>query len=179
MRLPSLIHRRTNATNRFFAVHEDHLDLGEGQSHVYHHAIAHGDAVLVIPVLTDGRLLVERLYRHPLGRTVLEFPAGGMDPGEDPLAAASRELMEETGHRAADLRRLGALQPLPGLMRLHLEVVLATDVIPAAEPRREPMEIMEILALTREEAWAEAQREEASSFLVLGLAYLGRAQEAS
>src|SRR5688500_8818332 len=62
--------------------------------------IVHPGAVVVVPLLPDGRLVMERQYRYPLGRVLLEFPAGKIDPGEAPFATAVRELIEETGYRA-------------------------------------------------------------------------------
>ena len=57
--------------------------------------------MVVIPLLDDGRVLLERQFRYPIGRVMTEFPAGKLDPGEDPLACGKRELLEETGYTAA------------------------------------------------------------------------------
>jgi ADP-ribose pyrophosphatase len=67
--------------------------------------IVHPGAVMVIPLLDDGRLVMERQWRHPVGRVMLEFPAGKLDAGEAPLACGIRELAEETGYRAAEWAR--------------------------------------------------------------------------
>ncbi len=67
--------------------------------------IVHPGAVMVIPLLDDGRLVMERQWRHPVQRTMLEFPAGKLEAGEAPLACAMRELAEETGYRAAEWAR--------------------------------------------------------------------------
>ncbi len=71
--------------------------------------IRHPGAVMVIPLLDDGRLLMERQYRHPMGRVMLEFPAGKLDAGEKPLACGQRELVEETGYAAAEWAYAGVL----------------------------------------------------------------------
>jgi ADP-ribose pyrophosphatase len=71
--------------------------------------IRHPGAVVVVPLLADGRLLMVRQWRHPLARVFLEFPAGKLDAGEPPLACGIRELAEETGHRAAEWARAGVL----------------------------------------------------------------------
>ena len=67
--------------------------------------IVHPGAVMVVPLLDDGRLVMERQYRYPLGRVMLEFPAGKLDPGETVLRCAQRELQEETGYRATEWAR--------------------------------------------------------------------------
>ncbi len=67
--------------------------------------IVHPGAVMVVPLLNDGRLLLERQYRYPLGRVLLEFPAGKLDANEPVQHCGQRELAEETGYRAAEWAR--------------------------------------------------------------------------
>jgi ADP-ribose pyrophosphatase len=67
--------------------------------------IVHPGAVMVVPVLDDGRLVMVRQFRYPLGRVMLEFPAGKLDAGETVQACGQRELAEETGYRAAEWAR--------------------------------------------------------------------------
>jgi len=64
---------------------------------------------MIIPLLDDDRLLMERQYRYPMGRVMLEFPAGKLDAGEDPLVCGRRELLEETGYSAAEWAYAGVL----------------------------------------------------------------------
>jgi ADP-ribose pyrophosphatase len=71
--------------------------------------IVHPGAVMVVPLLDDGCLVMERQWRYPLGRAMLEFPAGKLEPGEAPLACAVRELAEETGYRATEWARAALL----------------------------------------------------------------------
>lgn len=71
--------------------------------------IRHPGAVMVVPLLDDGRLLMERQYRYPMGRVLLEFPAGKLDAGEAPLVCGQRELLEETGYSAAEWAYAGVL----------------------------------------------------------------------
>jgi ADP-ribose pyrophosphatase len=82
--------------------------------------IVHPGAVVVIPLLDDGRVLVERQFRYPVGRVMIEFPAGKLDPGEDPLACGRRELLEETGYSGGEWARAGAL---------HLAIAYSTEII--------------------------------------------------
>jgi len=82
--------------------------------------VVHPGAVVVVPVLDDGRLVLERQYRYPVGRATLEFPAGKIDAGEPALMCAQRELAEETGYRARQWALAGAL---------HNAMAYSTEVI--------------------------------------------------
>jgi ADP-ribose pyrophosphatase len=90
--------------------------------------IRHPGAVAVIARLPSGNLLFERQYRHPLGRVMLELPAGKIDPGEDLLACAQRELQEETGYAARQWRSLGAIHPCIGYSDERIDFFLAEDL---------------------------------------------------
>ena len=87
--------------------------------------IVHPGAVAVVPLLDDGRLVMERQFRYPLGRVLLEFPAGKIDPGESTLACAMRELAEETGYRAAEWARAGMLHNAAAYSSEGIEVWFA------------------------------------------------------
>ena len=87
--------------------------------------IVHPGAVLIVPVLPDGRLVVERQYRYPLGRVMIEFPAGKLDAGEAPLDTARRELREEAGYLAASWRWLGRVHPIVSYSTETIEFFVA------------------------------------------------------
>ncbi len=105
---------RTALNNKFLTVREDDFEYGAGKRGV-HYVIDLPRAATVVPVLDDGRILLIRQYRHCVGRVLFELPAGRVDPGEDVLAAARRELREETGYTATHWRALGNFFPLAGL----------------------------------------------------------------
>ncbi len=89
----------------------------------------HVGAVCVIPLLSDGRIIMERQYRYPHGRVFLEIPAGKLNfAGEDPLEAAKRELREETGARAKRYTPLGAFVPSPAIVSERIHMYLAEDL---------------------------------------------------
>lgn len=92
----------------FLDVRCDRVALPDGGK-AHREYIRHPGAVMVVPLLDDGRLLMERQYRYPMGRVMLEFPAGKLDAGEDPLACGQRELTEETGYTAAEWACAGVL----------------------------------------------------------------------
>jgi ADP-ribose pyrophosphatase len=97
--------------------------------------------VAVVALDDDGRVALVRQWRLPAGRALLEIPAGGLDVAhdgtkEDPLAAAPRELEEETGLRAATWRQLGTFYTAPGFTDELMHLSLATDLAPAAADGR-------------------------------------------
>jgi ADP-ribose pyrophosphatase len=93
---------------RLLEVRRDHVRLPGGDT-ATREFIVHPGAVMVVPMLDDGRLVIERQFRYPLGRVMLEFPAGKLEAGEPVLACAVRELAEETGYRAAEWAHAGVL----------------------------------------------------------------------
>lgn len=82
--------------------------------------VVHPGAVVVVPMFDDGRVLLERQYRYPVGRVMTEFPAGKLDAGEDPLVCGQRELLEETGYTAREWAYAGPM---------HLAIAYSTEVI--------------------------------------------------
>lgn len=91
---------------RFLDVRCDAVRLPNGATATREY-IVHPGAVMIVPLLDDGRLVVERQYRYPVAQVMLEFPAGKLDAGEAPLSCAIRELAEETGYRATEWARAG------------------------------------------------------------------------
>jgi ADP-ribose pyrophosphatase len=108
-------------------VRRDIVRLPDGATTIREY-IVHPGAVLVIPVLADGRFVVERQFRYPLHRVFLEFPAGKLDAGESPLATAQRELTEETGYIAAKWTRLGLIHPTVSYSTEAIEIFVADDL---------------------------------------------------
>lgn len=87
--------------------------------------IEHPGAVMIIPLLDDGELVMERQYRYPLKRDMIELPAGKIDAGEPPLECAKRELLEETGYAASSWRHIATIHPLIGYSSERIEFYLA------------------------------------------------------
>ena len=92
----------------FLDVRRDQVRLPDGTT-AGREYIVHPGAVMVVPLLDDGRLVVERQWRHPMARVMLEFPAGKLEMSEPPFECAVRELFEETGYRAAEWARAGVM----------------------------------------------------------------------
>ena len=113
--------------------------------------IRHPGAVVVVPVLDDGRVLMVRQYRYAVDAVVLELPAGKLDAGEDPAACAARELAEETGHRPGVLRPLGVFHAAPGFSDETLHAFFATDMEPATGAAPDADEIIEAVIFSLED----------------------------
>jgi ADP-ribose pyrophosphatase len=111
----------------FFRVVRDRVRCPDGHIGV-REFIRHPGAVMIVALLDADTLVLERQYRHPLGRCFIEMPAGKLEPGEDPLACAQRELIEETGYRAAHWERLGAFHNAIGYSDEQIAVYLARDL---------------------------------------------------
>jgi len=90
--------------------------------------VQHQGSAVMMAVDRQRRILLVRQYRLPVRRYVWELPAGRIDPGETPLQAAKRELMEETGYRARRWRKLGRMIPSPGYVAEVMNLFLAEDL---------------------------------------------------
>lgn len=135
--------------------------------------VCHGPSVVIVARDRAGRILFERQYRAAIGASLWELPAGGVEPGESALAAARRELTEETGYTARRWRRLGSFYSSPGFVDEELHVFLAAELLPGP-PRREPDEQIRLRWLTLADlrSWQAARRlHDAKSLAALALSH--------
>ena len=92
--------------------------------------VEHGDCVAIVAIDADDNVLLVKQFRKPIEKELLEIPAGGIDPGEDPVAAVRREMGEETGYSPRKAERLGGFYSTPGYCTEYLYLYLATDLTP-------------------------------------------------
>ncbi len=112
--------------------------------------IQHPGAVVIVPVLPDGRICLIQNYRVAVDREMIELPAGTLEPGEPPIETARRELIEETGYRALDMKPMMDLLMSPGILFEHMYVFVAFGLQPG-DPNREHGEEIRNLLVSRSE----------------------------
>lgn len=159
----------------FLDVRRDLVRLPDGQS-TGREYIVHPGAVMIVPLLDDGRLLLERQFRYPIGRVMLEFPAGKLDAGEAPLRCAQRELREETGYQAHEWAHAGVLHNAIAYSTEGIEIFFARGLV-AGERALDEGEFLELTTLTVDEldrACADGRVTDAKT--LIGLQWLQRWQ---
>lgn len=129
----------------------DRVELANGEVIPEFHVVEYPHWVLVIAQDSDDRILFVDQYRHGIARTSLEFPAGMLEPGEDPMEAAGRELEEETGFRTGQLLEIGTWAADPSRQSDRVFAFCAVDTVSAGEPNPDATEELVVRRLTVDE----------------------------
>ncbi|MBB4844942.1 ADP-ribose pyrophosphatase [Paucibacter oligotrophus] len=126
------LQQETVFSGNFLKVQRDTVRLPDGKT-ATREFIRHPGAVMIVPLLDDGRLLLERQFRYPMGRVMLEFPAGKLDAGEAALHCAQRELLEETGYQAREWAHAGVLHNAIAYSDEGIEIFFARGLKPGQQ----------------------------------------------
>jgi len=133
----------------FLHAMRDTVRLPDGKEATREYVI-HPGAVMVVAELPDGRLVLERQFRYPVQSVMVEFPAGKLDPGEDSLACAQRELLEETGYTARQWARAGVLHPVISYSTEFIDIWFARDLT-AGQRQLDAGELLDVFSASTDE----------------------------
>lgn len=137
--LPKILGSEIVTESRLFKIEKIHLRFANGQERHYERLLGRATgSVMVVPVLDDETILLIREYGAGVEQYTLGFPKGAMEPGEDALESANREIKEEVGYGANDLQLVKKVCLSPGYMESSSHLVIARDLYPCREPGDEP-----------------------------------------
>ena len=139
----------------FLKMKRDTVSWPNGQKAVREY-LTHPGAVAIVALLDDGRVLLERQYRYPIAKACIEIPAGKLDPHENPLLCAQRELAEETGYTAKKWSYIRRIHPVISYSTEFIDIYLAEGLVPGASHLDEE-EFLDVFAAPLEQliAWVE------------------------
>lgn len=164
-----LIERRDLLQGSFFKAVRDTVRLPDGGTAPREY-ILHPGAVVVVPMLDDGRIVLERQYRHPVRQVLIELPAGKLDAGEDRLVCAQRELLEETGYSAREWAYAGKMALAVGYSDEFIHIYFARGLT-LSKAQLDEGEFVEVITATPQDflAWCRDGKVVDSKTLVCGL----------
>ncbi len=162
--------------NRWLALREDRILRPRSGEGIYS-VLERLDSLTVIPRAADGAIYLVRQFRYPVGRHSWEIPAGTLEPGEDPLTAARRELREETGLTAAHWQCVGDFWPAPGFCNQVSHTYLATELTHGEQEPEAIEEDLTVRAFSPAEIDALIRSGELMDGLTIAALYLLRLAE--
>lgn len=149
--LPEILEKKLFYRGRKFSFEVDRLRLPNGAEGTWE-CVRHPGGALGVPVTPEGKLVLVRQYRFAVSGRLLEFPAGTVEPNEDPAETIRREIEEETGYKAHSWRNLGKFALAPGYSDEYIYAFLAQDLEKLEQPpEQDEDEDIEVVLMTPEE----------------------------
>jgi ADP-ribose pyrophosphatase len=145
----AVVSHREVYSGKIVKLHVDEIRQESGETSL-REVVMHPGGVTAVPVLNDGRLLLIRQFRYPIGKFILELPAGKLDSGQSPRDTVARELEEETGYCAGQLTYESTFYTTPGISNESIHLYIARDLI-GSEQRLEEGEHITLEALSLKE----------------------------
>lgn len=159
-----------------FRLREDKCKLPDGRIMPRYYTFDFPDWVQAVAITKSGEMVMLTQYRHSAEKDFLEVPGGSMDPRttEEPLAAAQRELLEETGYTSSNWTCVGIQYPNPALQSNRLHTFLALDCEKTAEPSLDPFEDLEVKLMSIKDVYEKVHKGDVTHSLILSSLFLAQ-----
>lgn len=159
-----------------FRLRMDKCKLPDGRIMPRYFTFEFPDWVQAVAVTKSGELVMLTQYRHSAENEFIEIPGGSTDPNttEDPLEAAKRELLEETGYTSSKWQCVGVHYPNPALQTNRIHTYLALDCEKTAEPSLDPYEDLEVMLMSAKDVYEKAHKGEVTHSLILASLFLAQ-----
>ena len=170
-----IIKRTTVYESKWLTLYEELLDCGNNRRELYNKVLTF-DTAHVVPIFNDGSLLMVENYRHAVGQQLLELPGGFINPGETPMHAAGRELLEETGYSSRVLKEMSFHYTWPGRCTQKNHVFRAQGLYKHSSQTLDTSETIKILKLSKQKVYREIEKgmiKSAATISAIFLAYIG------
>ncbi len=139
--------------DRWFKARADSCEFADGRIIEPYYVVELPDWCNTIVITANERIILVRQYRYPADQTTYELPGGVIEKGEEPMAAAKREMEEETGYTSDDISLLMKLSPNPAINNNTAYFFLARNAVPTGKTHFDPFEDMDTISFSKDEIW--------------------------
>ncbi len=158
LKISEHLHEKTLSSSYLYRgkiinVRQDRVETADRQI-AFREVVEHPGAVAILALDDIGRVILVRQHRQPAGEILLEIPAGKLEPNEEPLDCASREMLEETGLEGSSWQELFSFYPSPGFCDETITLFLVENLSKATSPTSDPEEKIDVVSVPLNEAWA-------------------------
>lgn len=158
-KLPHILESKDVFKESLLTIRRDKLQLENGHIHSHYTLMTHPFAVVILAITPTGEYILTQEYRHSTGNTLLGCPGGYISDYEEPIRAAERELLEETGYQASRLELMGSAYPYAGISSQKTFYIKAIKAKQVAKPQLEPSEMIQTILKTKKELYQMIREE--------------------